>query len=395
MADFASVYGLANRPTTELANPMDIYGKMQGIKANQMALEDQQAKRKMAEDARNLFKEAGGDFRKAATMASERGMIEHAEKFGSVADAHDTEVAKAREAASKMTAQQRADTLTRIQEVGKFSKWVLSQPPEKQQQAFDMGASQLGQFIPEIGAMAGQPVDADRLMLMASQMDAFGSALQGAKWSQPFKGVDPKTGKMTFVQQDEAGNLRAVSDFAPPPDKPSVVVNTGGRETFKDTSTLRGEYNSEIKGFRGVKDAYKRILSAAEEQTAASDISLIYGYMKLLDPGSVVREGEFATAQNAAGIPDRIRAAYNKAVNGERLSGATREGFLSQAKKIYGKAEESQKQVANRYTKIASSYGLDPSLVVTDETEDMPKPPKPEGQGGAKTADDLLKMLGK
>jgi len=34
--------------------------------------------------------------------------------------------------------------------------------------------------------------------------------------------------------------------------------------------------------------------------------------MKILDPGSVVREGEFATAQNSAGIPERIRAKYNR-----------------------------------------------------------------------------------
>jgi hypothetical protein len=36
--------------------------------------------------------------------------------------------------------------------------------------------------------------------------------------------------------------------------------------------------------------------------------------MKMLDPTSVVREGEFATAQNAASIPIKIVNMYNKAL---------------------------------------------------------------------------------
>jgi hypothetical protein len=55
----------------------------------------------------------------------------------------------------------------------------------------------------------------------------------------------------------------------------------------------------------------------AKAGTPQSDISLIYAYMKLQDPGSTVREGEFATAQNAGGIGDSIRNQYNKLVRGE------------------------------------------------------------------------------
>jgi len=39
----------------------------------------------------------------------------------------------------------------------------------------------------------------------------------------------------------------------------------------------------------------------------------------MLDPGSVVRESEFATAQNAAGVPDQVRNMYNKVLSGTRL----------------------------------------------------------------------------
>ena len=64
---------------------------------------------------------------------------------------------------------------------------------------------------------------------------------------------------------------------------------------------MRKEYNDQTKPYQEVKSAYGRVLSS--EDTAVGDLSLIFGYMKMLDPGSVVREGEFATAQNAAGVP--------------------------------------------------------------------------------------------
>ncbi|WP_204128690.1 hypothetical protein, partial [Pseudomonas ogarae] len=78
-------------------------------------------------------------------------------------------------------------------------------------------------------------------------------------------------------------------------------------------------------------NSYGQIAQAAKTPSAQNDLALIFSYMRMLDPASVVREGEFATAQNAAGVPDQIRNAYNKAVNGERLNPEQRTGFVSSA----------------------------------------------------------------
>ena len=42
--------------------------------------------------------------------------------------------------------------------------------------------------------------------------------------------------------------------------------------------------------------------------------------MKTLDPQSVVREGEFATAENSTGIFKKYWNAYNRLVKGEKLT---------------------------------------------------------------------------
>ena len=133
---------------------------------------------------------------------------------------------------------------------------------------------------------------------------------------------------------------------------------------FGDEDKLRDDFRSESKEFIKVRDAYGRILST--DATAAGDLALIFNYMKMLDPGSVVREGEFATAQNSAGIPERIRAQYNRVKSGERLTETTRADFLQQAKNLYETQADSQSYLEAEYKTYAEEYGFKPSRIVTN-----------------------------
>jgi len=135
---------------------------------------------------------------------------------------------------------------------------------------------------------------------------------------------------------------------------------------FENADKLRDEHQKLSGTFIDVRDAYGRILTSAEEQTAASDLSLIFNYMKMLDPGSVVREGEFANAQNSAGVPSRIRARYNNVVSGERLAEDTRADFINQAQGLYKTQLASQSDLDKNYQNLATSYGLDSNKVVID-----------------------------
>lgn len=87
--------------------------------------------------------------------------------------------------------------------------------------------------------------------------------------------------------------------------------------------------------------------------------------MKMLDPGSTVREGEFATAQNAAGVPTQIVNQYNKAKSGERLAPEQRADFLNQAKEQYLGAEDLFNVRADQYQNLATQYEFNPERIVT------------------------------
>jgi transcriptional regulator with XRE-family HTH domain len=127
-------------------------------------------------------------------------------------------------------------------------------------------------------------------------------------------------------------------------------------------SKLRKEYIDNTKDFSSIRDAYGKIVSVSDPKTpdeeGPSDLALIFSYMKMLDPGSVVREGEFATAQNAAGVPDRIRNQFNNLQTGGRLNPEQRKSFRRQAEKLYDVSAKREQEVRTGLSRIGKGYGL-------------------------------------
>lgn len=167
----------------------------------------------------------------------------------------------------------------------------------------------------------------------------------------------------TVAQYDANGNLKIIYE-------PKVTGAGGG----KDSEGLRKEVNAQLKPYAEVGDMWAKVRQAGSNPTAANDLALIFGYMKILDPGSVVREGEFANAQNTAGVPERLRATYNNLLRGERLTEVQRQDFLRSA---YG-AVQSQvprvQSVIDYYSEIARDVGVRPESVIRNPLKDAMVP---------------------
>lgn len=135
-------------------------------------------------------------------------------------------------------------------------------------------------------------------------------------------------------------------------------------------TTLRKEFEDRQSAFSLVRDSYAQIsgLKARAGRDAAADLAIIFSFMKMLDPGSVVREQEFANAQNAAGVPDRVRNAYNNALRGTRLNPRQVQDFASQAATIYETRKRQYDRDATQYRSLATGYGFNPDNVVRDLT---------------------------
>ena len=144
------------------------------------------------------------------------------------------------------------------------------------------------------------------------------------------------------------------------------------KDSTAGEDSLRKDFYKEASPYISISQAYRKIEEAAKVPSAAGDVSLIFAFMKILDPGSVVREGEFATAAQAAGIPDQIRAQYNAAVSGQKLAPAQRQDFLNQAKNL----ARSQQQMFNnqlypQFKYIAQERGYDEKKVLTNPFEGL------------------------
>lgn len=122
----------------------------------------------------------------------------------------------------------------------------------------------------------------------------------------------------------------------------------------------------QVKSFAEQTAAYSRIIKSVQDPSPAGDLALIFNYMKMLDPGSVVREGEFATAQNAGGVDDRVRSFYNRVLEGTRLTPGQRDDFANRATRIYSGAQEGYEQIAKQYGSFATSAGLPADQVIPD-----------------------------
>jgi hypothetical protein len=106
--------------------------------------------------------------------------------------------------------------------------------------------------------------------------------------------------------------------------------------------------------------------ASASDPSAAGDLAIIFNYMKVLDPGSTVREGEAASVQQAGSVPDRVIGTYNRILSGEKLSQDQRDDFLKRAEKLYGSAENDFNRRVEQYTGIAKRRNLNVPDVITD-----------------------------
>ena len=168
------------------------------------------------------------------------------------------------------------------------------------------------------------------------------------------------------------------------PDQTARLVIEKDQKTKGDTERisarakgLRQEFNQITSSMRDVALSYGKIKSAEKaasdqdgkngKRKGAADIALIFNYMKLLDPGSVVREGEFATARNAGGIPDRVVAIYNGLVKGDILSKEVRTSFVAAAEEVLKPYRDQFHATKIRYSNLAKSEGVEPDRVVMND----------------------------
>jgi hypothetical protein len=153
---------------------------------------------------------------------------------------------------------------------------------------------------------------------------------------------------------------------------------TADQHTFQMETHLRDKFQAEpaVKVFTETMRALNQARGAVQlaeqaiktgQSTNAPDQTLITALNKILDPRSVVREGEYArTAQGQSAI-DRLQGWASRLANGGAgVSAAERRSILQTVEQLSKPAQEQYRGLAARMEKTASSYGLNPKRVLMD-----------------------------
>lgn len=99
------------------------------------------------------------------------------------------------------------------------------------------------------------------------------------------------------------------------------------------------------------------------------DIGMLYSFIKILDPESVVREGEIKLSDSAIGMLERLGINAEKVLTGEILSDRQRAGMISVANDSFKNAGIN---ILGNYNKTARSidvYGLDRGTIISPQDE--------------------------
>ena len=175
--------------------------------------------------------------------------------------------------------------------------------------------------------------------------------IPGTRFVQPTAGGKPfgapvkadVQGTNEYLKLDEA-QQKAADKF---------ITDFGNEKTVQNLS-VAGSYLNQMNTFGVGTPQYK----------PSDDIALVFSFMKTLDPGSTVREGEYATAKNAGGIPETIVNTYNKVREGKFLTDEQRRNFIETARKSYTGISKEAENLASRYRTMAKDRGIPENLVV-------------------------------
>jgi hypothetical protein len=141
----------------------------------------------------------------------------------------------------------------------------------------------------------------------------------------------------------------------------TVIDMTGGQKGFENEMTLKKTFAAEpvYKAYSEMQSAYGQITDSLKQSSPAGDLAAATKFMKLLDPGSVVRESELGMAMAASGALDRATNYAQMRINGTKLTDTQRKDFQQLSNQLFGTATSAYNQKRGEFEQMGSAYGID------------------------------------
>lgn len=242
-----------------------------------------------------------------------------------------------------------------------------------------MGRDTYGPFNPQSGAAGAQGGGAGmpRTAAPAGPAPSGGAPVGGPAQAQPpaqapaaAAPADPRREAFT------RGGYPANAPLPPEGADPKAFYDEWSKSQTASVLPANAEavtgLRKEIQGLPSYKNMaqaapiYRAMYEAAGRDTKAADLNLVYGLGKIMDPGSVVREGEIVLANDTQGFGDRLNGML-RSIQGEgRLRPEARLALMQEAYGRLGSYKQMYDQDVQQYANIAKSNRMDPAMVIQD-----------------------------
>ena len=219
-----------------------------------------------------------------------------------------------------------------------------------------------------------------------SSQDIYYTSLTNAKMEQVNKGFKLQTAQSVKdlfpdLTQEELIQIDQDADYfvknSPRFKQDFYDTDEGRKFKMSQEDTLRKEYLAQTKDFASAVRQFSILDTIADDSTGATDMALVFTYMKILDPTSVVRDSEFglAASTDLPTFEGITLNTINKIFRGQTvLTPKQRASLISAARGATLGAYKAYEGIRDGFEGIVTVRGLEPISVLPDFTQGLKLP---------------------
>jgi hypothetical protein len=165
-------------------------------------------------------------------------------------------------------------------------------------------------------------------------------------------------------------------------DKPEKTIGGVGSDVAKVEMDLAKQFRADktVQAHQLMQNEMRQLEALAAEGNPQSDQALITKFAKILDPGSVVRETEFAITEKGGGMLTSLQNTLDKARGTGRLQPEQRAQMLQAARSLTAGVNEEYAKKRKEFSQQGSLYGARPEAIIGAEPVAPSAGAKPSGR---------------
>ncbi len=212
------------------------------------------------------------------------------------------------------------------------------------------------------GLLAQKQMDRKRDLIKSGLLDEFKKFQEFQQGPTPFSPEGKEAGDLSFFARQFGPKSKEVQDL-----EARLAKSGTTAAKLSDVGSIRGQYLKESDNNITALSAFNKVKTLAQDASGAGDVGMIFAFMKLLDPGSRVTEGEVALAGEVSGAAAKFTNLYNRLVKGEKLDPLARQDIVFQAANIIKDTLRDQADINTAFGGLAQRNQIDPRDVVLHE----------------------------